>query len=428
MRFVVLASALLFLGCQARATGLHAATAADPVPAREDALELHYRALVETMRSEGLASGPLFERGFLPPSARSAFPVEVAAAQCAVFVAIGTASMSDLDAALFTADGEPLVEDDRVSARPTLTLCAADRPIAAYLTLHAYQGAGSFIAAQFTRPARSGDDLNTAFDGHHISALGQLAQLLHERGFEDAAPRLELALGDTRPVRIAFNVDAGECYTLAAEPSGGLAEVGLRLVDAKGGELADGVAEPRISALQYCADQRAELAVEIVARRGQGVARIGRFRAAQALVGGARALWLLEPTPSEAAWSAKSTEAAPAGKRPYSSERVSLKQGQIVELERRRSSSSCERWDAQLEPGLWRATLRVESEAGALLGEAQAEGMHACVRVCDPAPKRRVTLLGRAGFGNVTLNATAIGAAEEACGCQGAPCEASGAR
>ena len=409
MKLLVLGSALLLLGCRGGQAAAGAVVPTRDAVLREDALDLHFRALTETLRGEGLSSGQLLQRGFLPPSARTAFPVEVAAGQCAVFVAIATASMSDLDAALFTAEGEPLVEDDRVSSRPSLTLCAAERPIAAYLTLHAYQGAGAFVAAQFTRPARTGDDLHTAFDGHAISALGRLAQLLHERGFEDAAPRVELSLGDAKPVRIAFNVDAGECYTLAAEPSGGLSEVGLRLVDAQGGELADGVAEPKLSALQYCADRRAELAVEVVARRGQGVARIGRFRAAQALVGGARALWLVEPTPSAAAWSAKSGSAEANGrKRAFSSERVSLKQGQVVELTRNRSASTCERWDAQLEPGLWRATLRVESEAGALLGEQNAEQLHACVQLCDAGRKRRITLLGRAGFGSVTLTATAL--------------------
>jgi hypothetical protein len=361
----------------------------------------------------------------------------VEAEQCAVFVALATASMADLDAALFTAEGEPLVEDDRVSSRPSLTLCAAERRIEAYLTLHAYQGAGSFIAAQFTRAAGAGDDLHTALDGHGISPLGQLAQLLHERGFEDAAPRVELSLGDARPVRIAFNVEAGECYTLAVEPSGGLSEVGLRLVDAAGGEVADGVAEPKISALQYCADERAELAVEVVATRGQGVARIGRFRAAQALVGGARALWLVEPAPSRAAWAAKSAprEGAPR-KRPFSSERVALRQGDVVELQRRRSGATCERWEAQLEPGLWRATLRVENEAGQLLGEAHAKRLRACVELCDASRQRRITLLGRAGFGSVLLTATAVDpkAPQESAECVGCatpttPCaSASGAR
>lgn len=404
MRLMVVASALWVASC-ARPGAASTLPAPAARAAESDSLDLQFHGLSDSLRHEGLQRGALLERGFLPPSARTAFPVRVAAHECAVFVALATASMADLDASLFTSEGQPLVEDDSVSSRPTLTLCASEQPIAAYLTLHAYQGAGSFIAAQFTRSARATDDLQLALDAHGISALGQLSQLLHERGFEDAAPRVELSLGDDRPVRMALHVDAGECYTLAAEPSGGLSEVGLRLVDAQGGELADGVLEPKLAALQYCADQRAELAIEVVAKRGLGVARIARFRAAQAQVGGARALWLVEPTPSSAASAAKSESGEPARKHALSQQRVALKQGQVIELEQKRGAA-CERWEARLEPGLWRATLRVENEAGVVLGEETAQRMRACVQVCDASRIHRAVLVGQAGFGGVALTVT----------------------
>jgi len=409
MTRLVVGLALLLGACTGRQASAHTVAVAVP-SAGQDSLDLHFHSLSETLRAEGLGPALLLDRGFLPPSGRTAFAVQVKARECAVFAALATASMADLDAALYTAEGESLVEDDSANSRPTLTLCAGERAVDAYLTLFAYQGAGSFIAAQFNRAARPNDDLHTASAAGALSALGQLAQLLHERGFEDAAPRVELSLGDARPVRIAFNVDAGDCYTLAAEPSSGLSEVGLRLVDSQGAELVDGVSEPNLAALQYCADRRAELAVEVVARRGQGVARIARFRGTQAAVGGARALWLMEPTPSAAAWSSAKSEPATSARGPrelpFSSERVVLKQGQVLELERKRSTAPCERWEARLLPGLWRATLRVESDMGELLGEDDAEGMHACVQVCAAGRRRRITLLGRAGFGSVVLSAT----------------------
>lgn len=424
MRWVLVGTAVVLAACQARQANPQPVSPAEALRV-EDSLDLHFGVLRDSLRTDGLGAGPLFERGFLPPSGRTAFAVRVKPAECSVFVAIATASMSDLDAALFTAEGDALAEDESASSRPSLTLCAAEQPVDAYFTLHAYQGAGSFIAAQFTRPARAGDDLHTASDGRVLSPLGQLSQLLHARGFEDLAPRVELPLEEARPVRLALNVDAGECYTLAAEASGGLSEVGLRLVDEQGGELADGVAEPNLSALQYCADRRAELAVEVVARRGQGVARVARFRAAQALVGGSRALWLVEPTPSAAAWSAAKAEASIALGKPQKRERVPLRQGEVRELERKRVSA-CERWEAALQPGLSRATLRVEDGFGTLLGEDDAERMRACVTVCDPGRQRRVTLLGRAGFGSVILTATAAeaqGAPESAQGCAGCESE-----
>lgn len=402
-------------------------------PISEDSLDLHFRALAAGLQDEGLARGPLFERGFLPPSGRAAYPVHIAANECALFVAVATTSMADLDASLFTAEGSVLVEDDSTSSRPTLTFCASSRaPVDGYLSLHAYQGAGSFVAAQFRRALREGDDLRTAIDARTISALAQLAQTLHERGFEDAAPRVNLPLGAAGPVRMAVNVAAGECYTLAAEGGEGLAEVGLRLVDSAGGELAHGLGEPtrgapQLAALQYCADQRAELALEVVARRGQGIARIARFRATQALVGGARALWLGEPTPSPAAWaSAKvdsSTLASAGGARPqtsssgklaFSSEQVALHQGQVVELALKRPRGQCERWQAELLPGLARATLRIEGDRGELLAEAESDHMTACAIVCGADTPRRISLTGRAGFGSLTLTGTVVDRQSEA--------------
>lgn len=383
--------------------------------ALQDSLGLHFDALAAGLEQEGLRRGALLERGFLPPAARVAYPVHIDADECALFVAVASASMADLDAALYTAEGSALIEDDSTSSRPSLTFCAsASTPIDAYLTLHAYQGAGSFVAAQFRRPLGAGDDLRTALDGRRISALGQLAQTLHERGFEDAAPRVSLPLGDARPVRLAVNVSAGECYTLAAEGADGLAELGLRLVDARGGELANGLGEPapgqsQLAALQYCADAPAELALEVTAMRGQGVARVARFRAAQSLVGGVRALWLGEPAPSPAAWTvaepastAAKTSAPSSSKPPFASEHVALRQGQVVELAPRRAHARCERWHMSLLPGLSRASLRIESEHGVLLAEADSDHMQASAVVCDVGA-RRISIVGRAGFGALTL-------------------------
>ncbi|HEY6881688.1 MAG TPA: hypothetical protein VI299_26860 [Polyangiales bacterium] len=397
-----------------------------------DSLELHYRALALGLADDGLKQreGALLERGFLPPSGRVAFPVHIAASECAMFVALATASMADLDASLYTAEGAALIEDDSTGSRPALTFCAsAAHAVDAYFTLHAYQGAGAFVVAQFTRPLRADDDLRTANGELMTTALGELAQTLHDRGFEDAAPRVSLPLGDARPVRMAVNVAAGECYTLAAEGGEGVAELGLRLVDAEGGELALGVGEAQpghaqLAALQYCADRRAELALEVVARKGRGFAKVARFRATQALVGGVRALWLGEPSPSERAWQpAASDKAVPVTKdeasaraaaesrvplpKPHAKgapgERIALRQGQLVELAPRAPIASCERWQIELEPGLSRATLRIEDARGELLGEADSDHMRACVAVCAPHSVRRPSLVGRTGFGVLTL-------------------------
>lgn len=388
-----------------------------PAPAAHDALDLHYQAVRQGMQHEGLTPGALEERGFLPPGGRAAYPVRVAPRSCAMFVALATSNVADLDAAIYTAEGVGLVEDDGANARPTLTLCAEAAPITGYLTLHAYQGAGSYIAAQFTRPAGPNDDLQTVAHGRAITALGQLAQTLHERGFEDIAPRVSLTLGDARPVRLAVNVDAGTCYTLAAEGSEGLSGLSLRLVDPEGGELANGLGEPQLAAVQYCATHRAELALEVSAQRGQGVASVGRFRAAQAAVGGVRALWLGEPTPTAAAWAAEK-RAAPTSPLLRPATQMAVRQGEVIELPKVAARGACQRWELTLAPGLFRATLRVESDDGALLGEAETVRMRACVLVCGRKGVQRVTVLGRAGFGTAELRGSYLtGPVDPPAGC-----------
>lgn len=409
MRDIALGSCLMLAACASQPPSRPTMPAA-PVADSPDALGLHFQAITGGLRGEGLHMAGLFERGFLPPGGRAAYPVRVPARSCAVFVALGTSNVADLDAAVYTAEGVALVEDDSANARPSLTLCARDAPLDAYLTLHAYQGAGSYIAAQFVRPARGDDDLQTVSAASSVSALGQLAQTLHERGFEDAAPRVQITLGDARPVRLAVNVAAGECYTLAAEGGEGLAELSLRLVDSEGGELANGLAELHLAALQYCASSRAELVLEVSAKRGQGVASVGRFRAAQALVGGTRALWLGEPMPSAAAWLSPRPVAEKRAGTPDLNLRkptqVPLRQGELIELPPVSTRGRCQRWEATLAPGLWRATLRVESEQGTLLAEADSAHLRACVQICGRPGAQRVSLLGRAGFGSVVLRGT----------------------
>ncbi|HEX5658551.1 MAG TPA: hypothetical protein VFX59_15215, partial [Polyangiales bacterium] len=239
-----------------------------------------------------------------------------------------------------------------------------------------------------------------------------------------------LPLGDSRPVRLAVNVAAGECYTMAAEGGEGVAELGLRLVDADGAELALGVGEnqpghAQLAALQYCADRRAELALEVVAKRGRGLAKVARFRATQALVGGVRALWMGEPSPSEQAWhtpdltpnkavasskdesaarAAAEAKAPPRNQKASPGERVAIRQGQLIELSPRAPIASCERWQIELEPGLSRATLRVEDARGELIGESDSSHMRACVAVCNASGPRRASVVGRTGFGAVTVH------------------------
>jgi hypothetical protein len=375
-----------------------------------DALDLSLSAAAQALRDQGFVRGTFQDRGFLPTSGRVARPVLIEPHTCSRFVAVATASIVDLDAALYRADGSALVEDDGSDARPSLELCGGEVGVSAYYALHAYQGVGAYATAQFVRPAVSGDDLMIAQVAGEGSALTDLSKALRRRGFEDAAPRVEFDLSAERPVRIALPVEVGACYTLAVEGAMTLNGVSLRLLADDGRELAFGVATEALASLQYCAERTADLGVEVSARAGQGKVRVGRFRASQSVVGGSHSLWLGEPSPSSQAWRepAKSTadvrrDLSERGAKTFVLEERALAQGQVEELMVKRSLGACETWRVQVRPGLVAASMRIEGLDGHVYAEADSEGGHASMEFCGRRGPARVMLIGRTGFGSVTV-------------------------
>ncbi len=419
-RMALLLSALS--ACKASVGPLPVASnEAREAPEEEDALDLRLAALAQSLREEGFARTGASERGFLATNGRMTREVTIQPATCARFVAVATPSLIDLDASLYRGDGVPLLEDDGSDARPVLTLCASREPVRAYYTLHAYQGVGAFAIAQFVRPSTLNDDLSTTTKGEaEASALQDLAKVLHRRGFEDAGPRIELSLSAGQVLRVGIPAKSGECYTLAVEATPPLLGVALRLLDGSE-ELARGQGLAQHTALQYCADRVRNMALEVTASFGKGTLRVARFRVPQAAVGGEGAMWLGEPSPSDAAWPVQKARASDEATAPRAQERVfELSQGGVVSFESALPLGSCETWDAQLLPGLSRVTLLLESPDGSLLGEADSENMRASLSVCDRQGPVRVSVIGRAGFGRVLVAAVKGGDASTSSSTTGA--------
>ncbi len=374
---------------------------------QEDALDLRLSAVEQSLGEEGFVRKGGVERGFLATNGRMTREVLIEPRTCARFVAVATPSLIDLDAALYRSDGVPLLEDDGSDARPVLTLCAREEAVRAYYALHAYQGVGAFSVAQFVRPSTVSDDLSMANGVGDESALSDLAKVLHRRGFEDAGPRVKHALRAEEGLRVGVPGKAGECYTLAVEATPPLTGVSLRLLDGSE-ELAQGRGLSQHASLQYCADRERNMGLEVTAAAGTGTVRIARFRAPQASVGGEGAMWLGEPTPSNAAWN----DAASPGATKDNTRTFELAQGKVVSFESRTPLGPCEVWDASLLPGLSKATLLLETLDGELLAQADSENMKASLRVCDRRGPVRVSVIGRAGFGSVRVAGDKGGRAE----------------
>lgn len=379
----------------------------------DDALELRLSAAAQMLESEGFTRVGRSQRGFLAANGRMTREVSIEPFSCARLVAVATPSLLDLDAALYRADGAPLIEDDGSDARPVLTLCAGAEAVSAYYALHAYQGVGAVAMAQFSRPSVPSDDLVTvssdaAAAGGGGTGLSELAKVLYRRGFEDIGSRARLPLSAGQVLRVPAPLKAGDCYTLAAEADVPLSGLSLRLVDGKE-ELMHSQGLSQNVALQYCADRPREASLEVHAALGTGQVRVARFRAPQVMAGGEHAMWLGEPTPSQAAWADAARESKPeANKQTERKGKAQprdfpLNQGALVAFEQGAPLGACEIWEAQLLPGLFRATLRLEDLDGVLLAEADSENMLARLEVCERRGPVRVTVVGRAGFGRVTV-------------------------
>jgi hypothetical protein len=373
--------------------------------------------IAQAVLAEGYhTSGPI-EHGFLAPSARVVQPFVLAPRTCVAIVAIATATVTDLDTAIYGADGSALAEDDTTGARPIVRLCTGEQRLEAYLAFYAFQGTGSFAAQRLERALAPADELllreverenrgSVATDD--TPGFSELLRGLHGHGYEDDGPITELPLAHGSALRLATHVDAGRCYGAVADGQG----IMVRLLDKVGREVALGVGATGPAALQYCAREDADLLLELSTQGAGRTARLARLHAGQAAVGSARAVWLGEPSPAFALGARNARESGAyarcQGKALPVLSAAPLAQGALIEQELK--LSGCTLLAGELREGLAVVTLRIEDGAGATIAERDLLTPHDSLRVCATQPgSYRLTVIGRAGFGALSL-------ARQACG------------
>jgi hypothetical protein len=387
------------------APGAPRVVAATPAPAsagNEDLVGIGLAAAAAELVAEGYRASRAPEQGFLAPSMRALSTLEVAPHSCVAVAAAATPSIADLDAALYAADGSVLAEDDSASPRPVLRLCSADQALSAHLALFAFQGAGSYALQRFEKPLSASDLAEAAAgEGAASARFLELLRSLQARGYQEEAPVVDVPLVPGAASRLALKVLAGHCYSVVADG----AEALLRLLGSDGNELSRGVGAAGPAALQHCANRDGELSLELSSGAAARSLRVARLWAAQGEVGGARSLWLGEPMPA-------ASEARPpihaAAKQGGCGARVetllhrhALAQGSLWESSL--PAHGCVLLEATLHEGLARATLRVEDAQGVTLMEQELRAPQAAAYLCTKAEGARISLIARAGFGQVTL-------------------------
>jgi hypothetical protein len=406
-RWASIALALLGVGCATSggmSGGLHASDAAGEESWQngKDGLSVNMQAIASQLGGVGLVPGQELFRGFLTAGARATHRLTLPAHSCVALLAIASPGVHDMDAAIYSPDGDLLAVDSQPDAHPTIQVCTGAEPHALYYALQVYEGAGSFLMAGFlgqqatldaaakligARPAvaRLG---NAEPDGP--GRVASLREGLQRRGFQALQPPLQLQLTEDQSVRVPLPVEPGQCYTAAGFGLDGVENVDLRVLDEEGTEVARDRSTEQDAGAQFCADRHAEFAAELHDVSGAGNALLLLFRVDAASIGGPSGLWLGERPLTESSTAplferiaeVSSLAARDGFKQSRTLLQGQLARGEVIAQPLALAEGRCARVHAVGGPGLRTLELRAVDASGRTLAHAEGTVEATYVHVC----------------------------------------------
>jgi hypothetical protein len=274
-----------------------------PLPA---SLAVPMRHISDDLVRLGLRPAEHAFAGFLPGGNHATYALHVPADECATVVALATDNVQDVDAALYTPDGDLLAVDSESDRHPTIQVCVRES-MDFYHVLQLYDGDGSFVVLPFFGPRATLAAAAHVLGGRPAfteavavrelqrNPLADLAEGLRKRGFMPLGAGESLPIAEHERVRSELPAVAGECYTVAAVGVQGLRDLGMRILDESGMALAvDNQGPHEQVAVQLCAHATAKYTVELEARAGAGAFTLVTFHADVATAGGEENLWIGE--------------------------------------------------------------------------------------------------------------------------------------
>jgi hypothetical protein len=271
-----------------------------------DPLAMDMRAVASGLERAGLRAGRDAFRGFLTAGTRGTHRVDLPARSCVTLVATASAGIKDMDASIYSPEGDVLAVDSQPDARPILQVCSGAEAARLYYTLQVYEGAGSFLVAGFLGQRASLEAAAKLLGARSAVAdlgdvgaegprrVGAFRDGLQRRGFAAVQSPVRVPLVADQRVRSVLSVEPGACYTAAGFALDGLENVDLRVLDDEGVEVARDASQEEDASTQFCTDRGAEFAAELHGVSGKGSALLLLFRAEAALIGGRAGLWLGE--------------------------------------------------------------------------------------------------------------------------------------
>jgi hypothetical protein len=356
--------------------------------------------------------------GFLSTGARGTHAVRVPENRCVTLIALASRAVHDMDAALYSPEGDLLAIDSQPDAHPTIQVCSGATASHLYYALQVYEGAGSFLVAAFegdaatleaaakelgVRPALARLDAPSSDGPNRVAAF---KDGLLRRGFEPTLAPLRVPLVKEQRMRVAVGVESGQCYTAAGFALQGVQNVDLRVLDDEGAEVARDESGEEDASAQFCATRKAEFAAEIYGARETGTALLLLFHADAARLGGQSGLWLGErpltaasTTPLSDALIEVTRRATQDGfKALGASLQGRLAPGEAISHTVALSPKRCARIQAVGGPGVRRLELVAKDAAGQTLAAAEGMAESTYVHVCGTAA-REVELQLRASEG-----------------------------
>jgi len=385
----------------------------------DDELSLTIRAITKQLAGAGLEPRKGSFRGFLTTGARTTHRLQVASNTCATVIAIASRGVHDMDAALYSPEGDVLAVDSQPDAHPTMQVCTGDESRTLYYALQVYEGAGSYVVATFVgeqsklesaakllgaRPALARLSTPEADGPGRVSAF---REGLQRRGFEPLQAPMRVALARDQDMRVALRVKPGQCYTAAGFALDGLRDVDLRVLDDEGNEVARDQSREEDASAQFCSDRRAEYAAEVRGVDGAGTAVLMLFHAEAAAIGGQSGLWLGERPLTNASSAPLDQALSAVGKRStddgFKAHKTlfsgRLAHGEAIAQPFALAAQRCARIHAVGGPGVRRLSLVAKDVEGKELATAEGEANTTYVHVCS-ATARQLSLQVHAAAGS----------------------------
>lgn len=271
-----------------------------------------FESLAQRLAQHGVHYQGIVAAGFITHGTNVVTPLDIPAGRCVSVIALTSPGIRDLDAHLFSPEGDVLAEDIETDNHPTVQLCASE-PRRVYHVIEAYEegpGApaqGAYAIATFVSDRQGLEQVARLIGGRPGTALtagataseaerrlGELRVGIARRGFLPAGDVVRTSFPVAGATRLPLPVTVDRCYTIAAIADGSLTDTDVSVYDTEGEEIARDVRPEKDAFVQFCPAASGTLSIEIRATPGPGQVLVQSFAADAATVGGANTLWLGE--------------------------------------------------------------------------------------------------------------------------------------